>query len=114
MTPAHQVVVITGASSGFGRLTAESLARAGHAVVAGMRDIEGRNAPNAAALAGLAVAEDLMLSVAELDVQSQASADTAIAETTTRYGRIDVIVHRRLHLRHQPLHPRRNSSRHRG
>jgi NAD(P)-dependent dehydrogenase (short-subunit alcohol dehydrogenase family) len=38
------VVVITGASSGFGALTARALARAGHTVYASIRDIKGRNA----------------------------------------------------------------------
>ncbi len=32
-----QVIVITGASSGFGALTARALAKAGHTVYAGMR-----------------------------------------------------------------------------
>ena len=33
-----QVIVITGASSGFGQLTAHELAKAGHGVYASMRD----------------------------------------------------------------------------
>ncbi len=39
-----QVIVITGASSGFGALTARRLADAGHTVYAGMRATTGRNA----------------------------------------------------------------------
>jgi NAD(P)-dependent dehydrogenase (short-subunit alcohol dehydrogenase family) len=39
------VIVITGASSGFGALTARALARAGHIVYASMRETAGRNAP---------------------------------------------------------------------
>jgi len=38
-----QVIVITGASSGFGALAARRLADAGHTVYAGMRDTTGRN-----------------------------------------------------------------------
>jgi NAD(P)-dependent dehydrogenase (short-subunit alcohol dehydrogenase family) len=38
-----QVIVITGASSGFGRLSANALAKAGHTVYASMRDTTGRN-----------------------------------------------------------------------
>lgn len=40
-----KVIVITGASSGFGALTARALARAGHTVYASMREKTGRNAP---------------------------------------------------------------------
>jgi len=43
------VIVVTGASSGFGLLAAQKLAQAGHIVYAGMREISGRNAPQAAA-----------------------------------------------------------------
>ena len=45
------VIVITGASSGFGALTARTLALAGHTVYAGMRETTGRNAPQARAAA---------------------------------------------------------------
>jgi NAD(P)-dependent dehydrogenase (short-subunit alcohol dehydrogenase family) len=40
-----KVIVITGASSGFGALAARALARAGHTVYASMRETTGRNAP---------------------------------------------------------------------
>ena len=36
-------IIITGASSGFGALSARSLALAGHTVYAGMRETAGRN-----------------------------------------------------------------------
>jgi NAD(P)-dependent dehydrogenase (short-subunit alcohol dehydrogenase family) len=39
-----QVIAITGASSGFGRLTANALAKTGHIVYASMRETTGRNA----------------------------------------------------------------------
>jgi NAD(P)-dependent dehydrogenase (short-subunit alcohol dehydrogenase family) len=44
----NQVIVITGASSGFGALAARALAQAGHIVYATMRETTGRNAPQVA------------------------------------------------------------------
>ncbi|ACU37217.1 SDR family oxidoreductase [Actinosynnema pretiosum subsp. pretiosum] len=93
-----EVVLITGASSGFGRLTALALARAGHTVVAGMRATADRNAPAVAELADLARAERLALSAVDLDVRSQESADRAVAETARRHGRLDVVVHNAGHM----------------
>lgn len=40
-----EVILITGASSGFGCLTAEALAKAKHLAYASMRETAGRNAP---------------------------------------------------------------------
>ncbi|MFG1609912.1 SDR family NAD(P)-dependent oxidoreductase [Actinoplanes sp. NPDC049265] len=62
------VVLVTGASTGIGRLTAEALARAGHHVFAGMRDLTGRNAAVAAEIAEVRRRDGLRLDVAELDV----------------------------------------------
>ena len=45
-----QIIVITGASSGFGALAARALAKSGHTGYAGMRDTAGRNAPQVEAL----------------------------------------------------------------
>jgi NAD(P)-dependent dehydrogenase (short-subunit alcohol dehydrogenase family) len=55
------VVLVTGASSGVGNLTARALARAGHTVYASMRDPRGRNAGQADALLGLGSREHLAL-----------------------------------------------------
>ena len=49
-----QIIVVTRASSGFGRMAAQELATAGHTVYAGIRETAKRNAPQVAALAAFA------------------------------------------------------------
>jgi NAD(P)-dependent dehydrogenase (short-subunit alcohol dehydrogenase family) len=97
-----QVILITGASSGFGRLTAEALARAGHTVYASMRDLAGRNAGNAAAIAALSRREGVDLRPIELDVQSEPSAEAAVATIIQQAGRIDVLIHNAGHMMFGP------------
>jgi NAD(P)-dependent dehydrogenase (short-subunit alcohol dehydrogenase family) len=92
------VVLITGASSGFGNLTARALARAGHTVHAGMRETAGRNAPAVAALAELAGAEGVDVRAVEMDVLDQASVDAAVADVLDASGQIDVVVHNAGHM----------------
>ena len=93
MKVSPKVILITGASTGFGRDTAETLARAGHAVYASMRDLEGRNRPHAEALRRLATADHLNLTAIELDVTSTLSVDRAIQTILAEPGnQIDVIV----------------------
>ena len=97
-----KVILITGASSGFGRLTAEALARAGHTVYASMRDVTGRNAGNAAELAALSAKENIDLRAVELDVQSEPSVERAIAAIMADSKRIDVLVHNAGHMMFGP------------
>jgi NAD(P)-dependent dehydrogenase (short-subunit alcohol dehydrogenase family) len=94
----RKIVLVTGASSGFGRLTADALARAGHIVYASMRDVAGRNAANAEAMQKQARETGGELRVVELDVQSQPSVDKAIAQVIAESGRIDVVVHNAGHM----------------
>jgi NAD(P)-dependent dehydrogenase (short-subunit alcohol dehydrogenase family) len=93
-----KIVLITGASSGFGRLTAEALAKAGHAVYASMREISGRNAANVAQMAAFSKEHGVDLRSVELDVQSQPSVDAAIAKVIADSGRIDVLIHNAGHM----------------
>jgi NAD(P)-dependent dehydrogenase (short-subunit alcohol dehydrogenase family) len=71
------VIVITGASSGFGALTARTLALAGHIVYAGMRETTGRNVPQARAAADFSAEHNGDLRAIEMDVNSQESVDAA-------------------------------------
>jgi NAD(P)-dependent dehydrogenase (short-subunit alcohol dehydrogenase family) len=87
-----QVVLITGSSTGFGRLFTETLARKGHTVFATMRDPEGRNAKNASEIRTLAQNESLPIHVLEMDVTDDASVERAIDAAVSKAGRIDVAI----------------------
>ena len=63
-----QVIVITGASSGFGALAARSLADAGHTVYAGMRATTGRNSTQVEAANQYAKDHHVDLRAIEMDV----------------------------------------------
>jgi NAD(P)-dependent dehydrogenase (short-subunit alcohol dehydrogenase family) len=86
------VVFITGSSTGFGRLIAETLARHGHTVFATMRVPEGRNATNASEIRALAKGESLPLNVLELDVTNDVSVERAVNICVEHAGRIDIAI----------------------
>src|SRR5215470_17531886 len=74
-----RVILITGASSGIGRATAELLAARGHRVFGGVR------APaTTRSLAGV--------ELVPLDVRDEASAKACVDEVRSRAGRIDVLI----------------------
>jgi NAD(P)-dependent dehydrogenase (short-subunit alcohol dehydrogenase family) len=99
MTESTQdVVLITGAATGIGNLTARALAAAGHTVYASMRSVAGRNAQHAAELIDLGQRNNQDLRVVDLDVTSEASADAAVATILDEAGRLDTVVHNAGHL----------------
>lgn len=98
MSPTSTIVVITGASSGFGALTARALADAGHTVYAGMRRTTGRNAPQVQAATDYSREHGVDLLPVELDVNSQDSVDAAIKGIEAEHGRIDVLIHNAGHM----------------
>jgi NAD(P)-dependent dehydrogenase (short-subunit alcohol dehydrogenase family) len=96
------VILITGASSGFGLLTARALARAGHTVYASMLDPAGRNVHVAAVLKAQAGAESIDLRTVELDVTSDVSVQAAVDTVLADAGRLDVVVHNAGHMTFGP------------
>lgn len=81
-----QTILITGASSGFGRDTALTLQQAGHNVYASMRDAHGKNRAAAEALKRLGV------NTLELDVRIDEAVDAAVESVLEDAGQIDVLI----------------------
>ena len=82
-----KTILITGASSGFGRLTAEKLANSGHRVFAGFRSTDGAKKPVADELRGKKI------EILRLDVTDQASVDSAVKQLLkTTNNQLDVVV----------------------
>ena len=79
-------VLITGAGSGFGRLTLEALLQRGHTVVGSARDIDGRNKAPAEELRALGA------QVVEMDVTDDGSVEAAVAQALEGAGGLDVVV----------------------
>jgi len=94
----QKVVLVTGASSGFGAMTVRALADAKHVVHAGMRDIGGRNAQAAEAVRRYAAEHGVTLRPIEMDVSDQASVDGAVAAVLAEAGRIEVVIHNAGHM----------------
>jgi len=73
-------ILITGCSSGFGYNSAKYFAEKGQHVYATMRNINGKNANPAAELKEFANSNDLKLEVIEMDVTSDESVNSAVAQ----------------------------------
>ena len=93
-----KIIIITGASSGFGALAARALAKAGHTVYASMRETKGRNLPQVEEAKKFAKDNKVDLRTIELDVASHASADAAIQKIVTENKRLDVVIHNAGHM----------------
>lgn len=82
-----KTIFITGTSTGFGKLTAVTLANAGHSVIAGMRNTKDKNAAAAEELGAIENIE-----VIDIDVTDDASVTQAIEKIIIKYGKIDVLI----------------------
>ena len=98
----NNVILITGASSGFGLMAARALAHAGHTVYASMRETLGRNAARVAEVKAYAAEHGVDLRAVELDVGSQPSADAAVKTVLAEAGRLDVLIHNAGHMSFGP------------
>ncbi|MEO1135115.1 MAG: SDR family oxidoreductase [Pseudomonadota bacterium] len=88
-----QSVLITGTSSGFGRLTALHLARLGATVIASMRNLDGGARREARELLQIAEDENLSLSVVEIDVTNDAQVASGVARAEEiAGGALDILV----------------------
>ncbi|NUU64097.1 SDR family oxidoreductase [Paenibacillus agri] len=85
----EQVALITGSSSGFGLLTAITLAKKGFKVAATMRNLS-RNSELEQRARQEGVLDKLYF--IHMDVTDQASIDMAVAKVTATFGRIDMLV----------------------
>lgn len=93
-----KIVVITGASSGFGSTSARHLADAGHTVYAGIRDTTGKNTDAVADAHSYATEHAVALRPIEMDVSNQESVDAAIATILNEAGGVDVVIHNAGHM----------------
>lgn len=82
-----KIIFITGTSTGFGKLMVQTLSKAGHTVIAGMRGTQDKNKAEAAELGALPNVD-----VVDIEITSDDSVNRAISNTLTKYGRIDVLV----------------------
>lgn len=83
----NKVVFITGTNSGFGYLTAKSVASLGHKVYATMRDTKGKNAARATELS-----EIENITVLDVTLTDDASLKAAVDTVLAAEGKIDVLV----------------------
>jgi len=79
-------VIITGASGGFGALTAKTLLKEDHAVAATMRGPEGKNKAAADELAALGA------EIVEIDVTSDKSVEQGVSQAIEKLGGLDVLI----------------------
>ena len=97
------MIFISGASSGFGALTAKALSAAGHTVYAGMRDLKGESSKAAHEAEEYSKSTLGEIVPVELDVTADKSVNAAIARVKHDKGKLDVVIHNAGHMTFGPL-----------
>ena len=87
-----QTVLITGSSSGFGRLTAETLLKNGYTVIATMIGVETFSVAAVEELKKLEASTKGQLFIYELDVTSESSIEKAMQQISEGPGAVDVLI----------------------
>jgi NAD(P)-dependent dehydrogenase (short-subunit alcohol dehydrogenase family) len=79
-------ILITGSSTGFGKLIAKTLIKEGHEVAASMRNINGKNKEAAAEL------KEAGAHIVELDVTDEASVNSGVADAVKAMGGLEGVI----------------------
>ncbi|WP_159470381.1 SDR family NAD(P)-dependent oxidoreductase [Dyadobacter sp. 3J3] len=82
-----KVILITGTSSGFGKLTAATLAKDGHTIIATMRETKGKNQASAEELGAINGVE-----IVEMDINTDASVEAAFESVFSKHPKLDVLI----------------------
>ena len=93
-----QTVLITGAGSGMGLHTAQTLALKGYKVYAGIREPNGRNAHKSTRLREYVESNDKTIEIVDLDIHLEDSCRVAVEKIVERDGSIDIVIHNAAHL----------------
>lgn len=92
------VVLITGAGSGMGLHTAQTLALKEHKVYAGIREPKGRNSHKSTALKEYVESNGKKIEIVDLDIHLDESCRNAVGQIIKTEGAIDVVIHNAAHL----------------
>lgn len=97
-SPSSLVIVVTGAAAGFGRLTAQTLARAGHVVYGGFLHASDKDKKPYEEAAAFSKKHNVKLHGIQLDVTSDSIIKQAVDTIISQQGRVDVVVHNAGHM----------------